>query len=222
MTSIALLCPTRGREQQFKRMCESVAVTTYATNTVNIYSASNGGDAYAKYQFPIDCPTVHMWNGLAIEAMKNPDHKLFMLCADDVVFSTPLWDEALIRHYEALENKVHVYALQDSRDAQGTPHPIVTREWIEGLGYFMPPFFTHWFVDTWTVQMAKVNGVFTHMKDYLLIHDKPSDVGKPDETHTRIRMNGWHERDKYVNETCQHVLHGETERLAKAMAERYK
>lgn len=166
-------------------------------------------------------PTVFRWNSLAKRAVEDAENKLFMLAADDIIFSTPCWDEALLKHYNSLENKIHVYALQDSRDPEGTPHPVVTREWIEAMGYAFPPIFMHWFVDTWTVAIAKANNCFTHLKDYLLVHDKPSDRGHPDETHTRIRSLGWNERDKYVNDTCQHFLECEKQRLGRIIAEKY-
>ena len=140
-----------------------------------------------------------------------------MLASDDMIFDTPGWDKALLEHYDALENKIHVYHLQDSRDADGTPHPIVTREYIEAMGYAFPPIFLHWFLDTWTREIAKANNCFTHLKDYLLVHDKPSDKGQPDTTHSRIREWGWNQRDKYVNDTCQHFLALEKQRLRTAI-----
>lgn len=162
--------------------------------------------------------TVYRWNNLAQEVMKRPAANLFMLAADDVIFSTPGWDEALLDHYKKLENKIHVYALRDSRSADGTPHPIVTREWINALGYFLPPLFFHWFVDSWTVEIARDNGCFTHLTDYELIHDKCNDRGQADETHNRIRKMGWHYRDQAVNASCKHFLALEKQRLAKAIA----
>lgn len=212
--SIALICPTRGRPKQFKRMCDS-AVATARDIPIVIYSGSNGGDDYAGWVFPIDMPTVCMWNQLALGCDK---HNLYMLASDDIIFTTPGWDKALIDHYNALENKVHVYAFQDSRDPNGTPHPVVTREYIDAMGYFMPPIFLHWFVDSWTVDIAKANNCFTHLKDYLLVHDKPSDRGEGDETHSHIRRMGWHERDKAVNASCKHFLAFEMQRLAEAMS----
>lgn len=211
--TIALLCPTRARPEQLKRMMKSAAATA---DKISFYiGATQGMDTppLPCTFFPDGMPTVHKWNLLAQEAMKDPDNKLFMLCADDVVFSTPCWDKALLDHYEKLENKIHVYHLRDSRSANGTPHPIVTREWIEAMGYFLPPIFTHWFVDTWTVEIAKHCGCYTHMKDYLLLHDKPSDRGQADETHSRIRQWGWNERDRWVHEHCQHFLEFEKRRL---------
>lgn len=220
---IALLCPTRGRPEQFKRMCESAWLASKSGIKIFAYGSSEDKitygikgcihDEYVEFIDDIDYPTVFKWNYLADYALHFSEIKLFMLAADDMIFATPCWDEALINHYNSLENKIHVYALQDSRDPEGTPHPIVTREYIDAMGYFMPPIFFHWFADTWTVDIARANGCFTHLKDYLLIHDKTSDKGQPDETHNRIRRMGWHERDKAVNDSCQHYLMLEKARL---------
>lgn len=211
---IAILTPTRGRQQQFNRMVDSVMATADIDNNILLFKASNGGDAYAMRQYPVDVPTVYMWNDLAKEAMANPNAKLFMLGSDDMIFATPGWDKALLDHYNALENKIHVYHLQDSRDASGTPHPVVTREYINTIGYFLPPIFLHWYCDSWTVSIAQANNCFTYLKDYLLVHDKPSDKGEPDETHLSIRRRGWHTRDKAVNDSCQHYLKLEAWRLS--------
>jgi hypothetical protein len=217
--TIALLCPSKGRPQQFRRMAESASKTaggdflifpSVPRNEFPIYGITN--KHIIKEQI-IGMPTVQQWNELAISALWYKECKLFMLAADDMIFSTPLWDKALIDHYNALENKIHVYALRDSRDENGTPHIIVTREYIEAMGYFLPPLFLHWFVDAWTVEIAKMNNCFTHLKEYMLIHDKPSDRGAGDATHTGIRSMGWHERDKWVAETMRHVMFHEGYRL---------
>lgn len=224
MTKIALLCPTRGRPQQVYRMIQSVARTTTTPVMVSLYLSADDPalPEYNKLNLTLDddtismvgpsSTTVHAWNTLAADLLLK-DVKLFMLAADDIIFETPGWDEALIKHYEGLENKIHVYHLRDSRDPTGTPHPIVTREYIDAMGYMLPPIFLHWYVDTWTVAIARANGVSSHLDQFMLTHDKPSDRGKSDETHSRIRRMGWHSRDKYVNEACQHFLEFEKERL---------
>lgn len=220
---IVILCPTRDRKPQYKRMLKSCIDTS---ENVAVVSGTNGGKSYVGTNYPIDIPTVFMWNDLAKKAMKHPDANLFMLGSDDIVFSTPHWDKAILDHYNALEEKVHVYSLRDSRDPLGTPHPIVTREYVNAMGYFIPPIFLHWFVDTWTVEIAKANHCFTHLSDYLLVHDKPSDTGQADETHNKIRRMGWHARDKMVADTCPHLLSEEKDRLnmvlGKKRNERYK
>jgi hypothetical protein len=235
---ISLLCPTRGRPEQCKRMIESVAKT--ASGNINIFVCIQE-EEIEKYSFlkterfvsfgkatvfpflMLDAPTVHKWNELYLNAIRKYNNikenadKLFMLAADDIIFDTPGWDKALIDHYNSLENKIHVYSLRDSRDPDGTPHPIFSREYIDALGYFLPPIFLHFYCDTWSVEVAKANNCFTHLKDYLLIHDKPSDTGKPDETHKRIRNMGWHARDEYVWNTCKRYMDMDKQRIAEAL-----
>lgn len=212
---ISLICPSRGRASLCHRMVQSAFGTSTQGNveiilgTVEHY---NNIHNVTQVQVP-EWPTVQSWNHLAKTAKGN----LIMLASDDMIFATPHWDEALLDHYNSLEDKIHVYALQDSRDPDGTPHIIVTREYMDTMGYFVCPIFLHWFIDSWTVAIAKANNCFTHLRDYSLIHDKPSDQGKPDETHSRIRRMGWHERDQYVNNTCQHFLKYEQERLMQHM-----
>lgn len=215
--TIAILCPTYRRPKLAKRMFDSVngaAKVYFCTDSIDLMDCKLYGIETTDYVYADPMmPTSHKWNMLAIEAIKNPENKLFMLGADDMYFDTPGWDKALINHYNALENKIHVYALQDSRDIGGTPHPIVTREYIDAMGYFVPPIFMHWYVDSWTADIAKANNCFTHFKQFNLVHDKPSDKGQADETHNRIRSWGWRERDQYVNDKCQHFLEMEKERL---------
>lgn len=222
--SIAILCPTRNRPEKLARMIKSAGGNRVYVGFSDIERDIQNQDLTKVIvgQFPDNLPTSQKWNDMALAAKNYTDARLFMLGADDMYFETPGWDKALLDHYNSLENKIHAYALQDSRDPDGTPHPIVSREWIDALGYFVPPIFLHWFVDSWTVNIAKANGVFTHFKQFRLVHDKPSDRGEADETHSRIREWGWHERDKFVNDTCQHFLECEKSRLASEIYKRTK
>lgn len=217
---IAILCPTRGRPEQCQRMIQSAYDTT--TEKVQIFLAVSEED-FPTYQSKLSLPesdrvgvlivtmpeatTCFKWNRLAQLAFGQPN-TFYMLAADDMVFETKGWDKALIEHYNALPEgrKAHVYALRDSRDENGTPHIIVTREWIECMGYFVPPIFLHWFIDTWTVEIAKFNHCFTHMTNYVLRHDKPSDSGIVDATHSIIRERGWREVDAYTAHVCKDWL----------------
>lgn len=222
---IALLVPSRGRPEQLKRMIESVKATadsdvkiyvTVSPEEYNGYTEVLKGYGAIICQMPENLPTCQKWNILAEVALKTRENKLFMLAADDMVFSTPLWDTELINRYNTLQNKVHIFALQDSRDKDGTPHPIMTREYIEHMGWFVPPIFLHWNIDSWTVAAAKAANCFTHLRDYELLHIKPSDKGAGDETHNRIRNWGWRERDKYVADKMGFVLEAMKFRLQQA------
>lgn len=223
---ISILCPTRGRPDKCARMIESVIDT--ATQYVSIYLSiaveeieeyrqsisklKKSENIMIKIMASKESTTCYKWNMLAAHALQG-DAKLLMVGSDDMYFADNGWDLALSDHYEGLDNKIHVYHLQDSRDENGTPHPIVTRDYVDRMGYFVPPIFLHWYVDTWTVEIAKHNNCFTHLKEHSLVHDKPSDKGEPDETHSRIRQWGWKERDDFVHSSCQRFLGLEKKRL---------
>ncbi len=216
---IALICPTRGRPAQFKRMVESAFRTAENPDNIWIYFFTAECDPATNDYLKLERCTHFIgpdWSSVMASnymASSEPvsDKDLLMVCADDCVFSTPHWDKALL---DAYDGKPHVYSLLDSRDPDGTPHPVITREYIKAMGYFMPPIFLHWYGDSWTAKIAKANNCFTHLKDYLLIHDKPSDTGEGDETHKRIRQMGWLDRDNYVAHTCQDYLGTQINKLA--------
>lgn len=223
---ISILCPTRGRPVEFRRMVDSAMQTADAPDKLRVMYFL-GSDDPRMHDYPKEIKNcmsfigqpwsaVMASNYLAMKCREfNPDSTLYMVGADDMVFATPEWDKALLNAHKKMQEKIHVFSLRDSRDPSGTPHPIISREYVRVMGYFLPPIFLHWYVDTWTVEIARTNNCFTHLTDYLLIHDKPSDRGEKDETHIRPRRLGWHERDTYVNHTCAHFLGMEKERLGR-------
>lgn len=215
---IAILCPSYRRNKLAKRLWDNIgdkATLYFCTDSIDLMDYKGIGIDTVNYLYADpNLPTVHKWNLLAEEALKNPDNKLFMLGADDMYFASHSWAEDLTEAYNKLENKIHLFAFQDSRDELGTPHPVVSREWIEALGYAFPPIFLHWQLDTWAVEIAKANNCFTHLIHHELVHDKPSDRGEYDQTHHRIRSFGWADRDAWVADKMQHLLSSEKARLA--------
>lgn len=218
---IDLICPSR-RPDKLRKMWNSARATAVNSDALRLHV---GVDASQEYEIPegnvkeyrvLDWGVVHTSNCMVRHALEG-DGRLFMMIGDDTVFTTPEWDRALIEAYKALKNKAHVFCLRDSRSQAGTPHPIATREFINVLGYFSCPIFLHWHVDTWMADIAKANKIFTHLKDYELVHDKSIDTGIPDETHTRIRERGWLDRDNFVAESCGHFLALEKLRVADAL-----
>lgn len=217
MSKIALICPTRGRPVQFRRMVDSAMRTAQNPDNIHVYFYLAETDSTRDYYPNLERTTRflgHDWSAVMASnylAQHTNGESLLFMCADDCVFSTPHWDTALLE--ASKDGKPCVFSLLDSRDPNGTPHPIVSRSFMEVLGYFMPPIFLHWHCDTWVSDIAKSTGCFVHLRDYLLIHDKPSDRGQPDETHRRIRDLGWNIRDKYVNDVCQDYLAMQKEKV---------
>lgn len=219
---IDLICPSKGRPEKLARMWDSARKTAYDPDLLHLNAGINEEEVNTYKAiglvgatiYPVkDWSTVYSLNYMADKALRQSDSRLFMIVGDDTIFSTPGWDKALRTHYGELKTREHVYSLRDSRDENGTPHPIATREYIHAMGYLATPIFMHWYVDHWMAEIARANNCFTHLKDYLLVHEKPSDKGMPDLTHTSIRARGWHERDKFTHEHCKHFLAMEKDRL---------
>lgn len=168
-----------------------------------------------------DGPTSYAWNELAKRAAGD----ILMLMGDDVVFETPGWDNkirhGLIDHLipgNKLQDvvvegsqpgersawpiyghhKVAVFSFDDGRSplGEGHPHPAMTREVYNRLGYLACPMFRHFYVDTWLVDLAKEAGIFHYIPDMKVLHDKPWDRGAPDETKLRIATTSVHDADK--------------------------
>lgn len=231
MTKIAILCPTMGRPEICKTMIESIIKTAFDMNSIIIYLGITEGDetkqAYIDlvkeykerklqiglYEFP-DW-TLPMCHNKLSEIAK--DQELHYGMGDDCLFVTPGWDKALIDAYEKLDNKIHVFSLLDNRDPKGMPASIITKAYIDAMGWRLPPYFMHWYCDTWTAEIAKACNILTHLKDYMLVHDKKSEQGIKDATYHRVRQRGGVDRDGWINQKCQHFLDVEKARLMEAI-----
>jgi hypothetical protein len=116
------------------------------------------------------------WNLLA----KHYPAPLMMLAADDMIFETPGWDEMFLEAYE--KQNLCCIVTQDGRGEKSWPHYTVSEEWVEALGYFAPPWFLHWCVDTWTTDLARKAGLLVHLSNVMVRHEKARDA-----TFQRIR-----------------------------------
>jgi len=224
---ITLICPTKNRPDLCKRMVESAYATADGKIGI-ILGIAEPSIYYADYEnikgpdkIPAGAlPTVATINLIAKRLIEEGTTTLFFVVGDDAVFKTKGWDTALLKAYSELENKIHVFGLQDSRDKEGTPHPIATKEFIQAMGYLLVPIFNHWYADTWLSDLTKANNCFTYLRDYVLEHKKPSDEGVFDSTYKDLRGSGTMERDKFVSEACAHFLGIEKGRLRDARTNR--
>lgn len=152
-----------------------------------------------------DGPTSYAWNELAKRAAGD----ILMLMGDDTVFETPGWDDKLRKAEFTLSHggqpSMAVFSFDDGRSELGTghPHPAMTREVYNRLGYLACPMFRHFYVDTWLVDLAKEAGIFHYIADMKVLHDKPWDRGAPDETKLRIATTTIHDADKATFELAK-------------------
>ncbi len=80
------------------------------------------------------------------------------------------------------------------RERVGSPHFAVHRNWMKALGYFVPPFFWHWYVDTYNQTVAKKLGRCFYLTKTLIQAKKVFD-----DTAILVRKNlNINVRDDYV------------------------
>lgn len=155
---ISVLLPSRGRPTEFKRLYDSAMDT------------AKGPIEFVVYR-DIDDPTEYhqadnitfikgerivlsqMWN----ECYRQAKGPYYMHCGDDIIFRTPGWDEIVMNAFP--EDKIAFVFGNDGYwgNTFGT-HGFIHKNWIEAVGYFVPPYFSSDYNDTWLNDVAKLIG----------------------------------------------------------------
>ena len=167
MYNISILCPTRNRLKfvfdmivtaldtaKYPELIEFVlyvddddnSYTTLGNRVSNLYD-----DEFIKNIKIIKGKRIvlsEMWN----TCYENSDSDIFMHCGDDIRFRTENWDKKIIDKFNSIPDKIAFLYGDDgtgaTKNAFGT-HGFLHKNWINTLGYFVPPYFSSDFNDTW-------------------------------------------------------------------------
>jgi hypothetical protein len=164
---ISLLCPTRGRPEEFLRMARSaVSLATHARRIEIVaylddddpadYSSSHGWFAGLRYVTGPRILLSEMWN----ECYRAARGEILMHCGDDIVFRTPGWDSIVRETFRSFPDRivcVHGDDCSPNTDALAT-HGFYHRRWVETVGYFVPPLFSSDWNDVWLTDVADMIG----------------------------------------------------------------
>lgn len=202
---ISLLCPTRGRPAGMRRLVEScdrnaagnVEVVFYlddddqaAIETAQQLAAARGGGIV-----PLVGPRIvlsAMWNRCA-EVAAAP---ILMHCGDDIVFRTVRWDDLVVEAFAGYPDGI-VFVHGDDRLQGGRlgTHGFLHRAWVDAVGYFVPPYFSSDWNDTWLTEVANAIGRRVYLPAVVTEHMHPL-AGKAtwDLTHRERLARG--ERDQ--------------------------
>jgi len=191
---ISILCPTRGRPQMVERMMRSVRDTQ--AGDVEIILAFDNDDPSRVRQYE-DADEVitgsgtvgEYWNRMATMARGD----IIMMGNDDFFYVTPDWDQIVTNAVEH-EFPDGIYVAWTD-DGSGKAHercavPIVSKEWINTLGYFCPAGFRFFYNDTWIAELGRRIGRELYIGNALVEHRHFS-FGKmeADETTRRNRID---------------------------------
>jgi hypothetical protein len=162
---ISILVPSRGRPAELLNMIDSAQTTAIFPNRVEFVVYLDEDDPMVKTYRVMRSPRFlvgprillsQAWNQCAASA----EGEILMHCGDDIVFTTPGWDQQVRDAFAASEDKillVHGDDLSPNREALAT-HGFLHRRWVETVGYFLPPLFSCDWNDVWLTEVADALG----------------------------------------------------------------
>jgi glycosyltransferase involved in cell wall biosynthesis len=198
---ISVLLPSRGRPENIHRLVRSI----FDTSTTDIEVIVRLDDDDPKLTEYLDSPPKNTtmftgkrdvlskyWN----ECYERAKGNILMHAGDDIIFRTKDWDTMVIKEFEMYpDNIVFVYGNDGSaHNGNFGTHGFIHRDWAETVGYFVPPYFSSDYNDTWLNDVAKMIGRHVHL-DFLTEHMHP-DLNKAELDLTHKERIARHKRDK--------------------------
>ena len=93
-----------------------------------------------------------MWN----RCYERASADIVMHCGDDIRFRTPNWDKIVLDEFDKYKDKiVLVYGNDGVRKDDLATHSFLHKNWIETVGYFLPPYFSSDMNDYWLTTVAR-------------------------------------------------------------------
>lgn len=195
---ISLLVPTRGRPENMRRLVNSARDTADYPVPVVFY-IDEDDTASAQEADDLCCDSVvgprivlsQMWN----ECYRLSTTDINMHCGDDIVFQTPSWDRIVEEMFDQFPDKIAlVYGDDGFQGEQLATHSFQHRNWTDTLGYFVPPYFSSDYNDTWLTDVATMIGRKIYLPQVVTEHMHPAaNKGTWDSTHQERLAR--HERD---------------------------
>lgn len=166
---ISLLTPTRGRPAAMEKLWNSALETATDPSRLEIVFYIDDDDALSLGKcsemqakdsrvLAVSGPRIvlsEMWN----EAYKVATGEIFMHCGDDIIFRSQHWDSIVEKHIsEAPGNILFVHGRDGIQDAKLGTHGFVHKNWVATIGYFVPPYFSSDYNDTWLTDVSDMIG----------------------------------------------------------------
>lgn len=156
MDKISLLLPTRQRREQFLRFYNSAMETADRPGNVEVVYYTDDDDP--SYDGLDLYNAVHvigkrgvlskLWNECFAEATGN----IFGHMGDDIVFRTEGWDTIIREAFQEFDDRL-LFVFGDDGSSESNKHDFGThgfihRNWVDTVGYFVPPYFVSDYNDT--------------------------------------------------------------------------
>lgn len=165
---ISILVPTRKRPENITRLVNSVYDTADQPDLIDFVFYIDKDDTESRVLLAnLNAPLISynviigerivlskMWN----ECQKVAQGEIYMHAGDDIVFKTRGWDSMVRKSFEETPDRILFVHGDDLHweDRFGT-HGFLHKNWVNVVGYFVPPYFSCDYNDTWLNDVA--NGI---------------------------------------------------------------
>lgn len=185
--SISIIFPTRERPNAVLELFQTLQDNTHHKSRLEICLYFDDDDINSlqiiennKNKFDFKIKTIvkprfftkmsNMWNIAYQELAKN---SIIMLCADDFRFKTHNWDDIVYEEFAKVPDKILLLYGNDgfiSGRLQIATQSFVHRKWIENSPFWLPPYFSCDYCDTWLSDIAKNLNRKVYRNDLLIEH----------------------------------------------------
>lgn len=208
---VSVLVPTRGRPENVRRLLDSayensvgpIEFVFYLDEDDPLREAALGHIRHYGATVIVGerITLSKTWN----ECYTRATHDLLMQCGDDIVFRTQGWDGRFAEAFDAYPDKIAFVHGDDGfqHERIGT-HGVLHRNWVEAVGYFVPPYFASDYNDLWLTEVADALGRRVYLPDVLTEHMHPvAGKGELDTTHQeRLRRHQAEDCDRLWRDTA--------------------
>lgn len=203
---ISLICPSRGRPALLQRMISSARSLALGNIEILVYLDEDDSADYSKVTMAsiiIKGDSKDM--GAAQNVLFNMSKgNIIMPANDDQIYRTEGWDVLIRDRVAKFKDEIYMAWVNDGspKAAVRCAFPIMSRKWVETVGYFMPEGFHFLYRDTWIHDIAKQIGRELYIPEVFIEHMHFC-FGKSekDDTYTRLRLDGRKkkfDKDKYT------------------------
>lgn len=210
---ISVLCPSRGRPTFARDLLESMRATEqFHTNEI-IFRLDDDDPMLAEYGNLLGGTDVQISIGPRVvlskcwnEAYEFAHNDVLMLCGDDIRFRTQNWDDRVAMAFDGCDDRILLVHGEDGiQGDKVATHPFLSREWVDAVGYFVPPIFASDWNDMWLTEVARLIDRVCFLPDVYTEHLHPV-AGKHylDQTHLeRLDRHRAEDCDRLYRETSE-------------------
>jgi len=204
---ISLLLPTRGRPDNLRRFYRSIEETSDNLKDIEVIVRVDKDDPkldeYNSIEKELPIKFIYgdrdvlskYWN----ECWRQAKGPIYGHMGDDIIFRTKGWDSAVKDKFNEYEDKI-VFVHGDDGGGNGRAfgtHGFIHKEWADTVGYFVPPYFSSDYNDTWLNDVSNILDRRAYVD--ILTEHMHFVFGKGPKDQTHIERLERHNRDNVDN-----------------------